>query len=111
MQAIESSPSHKLKQHKDVENKWNIPFVTEDCGVNESDGREAESIVNLLMLRYLSIYQSIYFSLWHLADVCTWELVAGSTSHFSYGMCLRWWNKGAGMQLHLPHYYSSQSDF
>jgi len=58
------------------------------------------------MLQQLSIYQSIYFGLLHLVDVCTWELMVGSAANLSRGVCFSSWNKGMGVQLHLPHYSS-----
>lgn len=53
---MKSSLTHTLKQHKNVENKWNIPCRTEDCRVKSSAEREDESSVNLLMLQYLPIH-------------------------------------------------------
>lgn len=57
---MKSSLTHKLKQHKDVENKWNIPFGTEDCRVKSSAEREAESSVNAPISTdpFISIYST-----------------------------------------------------
>lgn len=110
---MKSPLSHKLKQYKDVKIKWNIPFVTENCGVNSSDGREAESIANLFMLRYLTAYlpihlfQPIYFIA--LGRCLYLGADAGSTAHLSHGVCFSSWTKGAGVELHLPHYSASHT--
>lgn len=95
---MKSSLTHTLKQPKDVENKWNIPFGTEDCRVKSSAGKEAESSVNLLMLQYLpiSLFQSI-------TPVCPWKLMAGSTTYLSHNLRFGLWNKEVSVQLHLPH--------